>query len=109
MNLGLSTKGCNLILETTAPEDYYRNANTRLGNTHEFRSIIGVAKKNQKRTCGRISKSGTGDKDDHREQAKVVRTCQEKRRRVYAKKNVRCTSTRKETETKADIQVERLV
>ena len=34
---------------------------------------------NQKRTCERISKSGTSDKDDNREKAKVVRTS----RRTY--------------------------
>ena len=33
-------------------------------------------------------------------------TCQEKGRRVRAKKNVRCTSTRKETERKTDNQEE---
>ena len=32
----------------------------------------------QKRTCERISKSGTSDKEDHREKAKVVRTNQER-------------------------------
>ena len=30
---------------------------------------------NQKRTCERISKSSTSDKQDPREKAKVVRTC----------------------------------
>ena len=33
-------------------------------------------------------------------------TCQEKGRRALAKKNVRCTSTRKETERKTDNQVD---
>ena len=33
-------------------------------------------------------------------------TCQEKGRRARAKKNVRCTSTRKETERKTDSQVD---
>ena len=33
-------------------------------------------------------------------------TCQEKGRRARAKKNVRCTSTRKETERKTDNQVD---
>ena len=68
-------------------------------------------RQNQKRTCERISKSGTGDKEDHREKDEVVRTCQEKVRRAHTttKKNVRFTSTMKEKERKTEIQVERLV
>ena len=32
-------------------------------------------RQNQKRTCERISESSTSDNEDHREKAKVVRTC----------------------------------
>ena len=65
-------------------------------------------KYNLKRTCRRISKSGTSDKEDHRENAKVGLTCPEKGRRARAKKTVRCTSSRKETERKTENQAERL-
>ena len=37
---------------------------------------------NQKRTRERISKSSTSDKEDHRDMAKVVRTCQGNGRRL---------------------------
>ena len=66
-------------------------------------------KENQKRTCEMISKSSTSVNGDHRENAKVVRTCQEKGRRARTKKNVRCTSTQKETERNTENQVERLL
>ena len=45
----------------------------------------------------------SNDKEDHREKARVVR------RRARSKKNVRCTSTRKEIERKTENQVERPV
>ena len=45
-------------------------------------------------------------KEDPREKAKVVRTCQEKRRRARATNNGRYTSTRKQTESTAENQVE---
>ena len=46
---------------------------------YHFNSII-------QRTCERISKSSTNDKEDHREKAEVVRTCKAKERGriVYA-------------------------
>ena len=36
---------------------------------------IHVERSNQKQTCERISRSSTSDNEDHREKAKVVRTC----------------------------------
>ena len=61
------------------------------------------------RTCEKISECSTSSKDGHghREKAKVVRTCQWKGRWAHAKKNGRCTNTRKETERKAENQEER--
>ena len=45
-------------------------------------------------------------KEDHRERAKVVRTCQEKRRRVRVRvtNNGRCNNARKETESTTERQ-----
>ena len=39
----------------------------------------------------------------------LLRTCQEKGRGARTNKNVRCTSSRKEMDTKTEYQVERLV
>ena len=47
--------------------------------------------------------------EDHREKVKVLWTCQEKGKRACAKKNVRCSSNRKETKREAENQVEKLV
>ena len=57
----------------------------------------------------RISKSSMSYKEDHRE--KVCKQCQEKGpgMAAYANKNVRCTSSRKDTERKKKYQEERLV
>ena len=63
-------------------------------------------RKNQKRICERISKSSTSDKEDRRESGTdILRDGTN----VPTKNNVRCTSTRKETERKTQNQVERLV
>ena len=51
-------------------------------------------KENLKRTCELISKSSTSVKGGHRENAKVVRTCQEKGRRAHANYNVKSFKTK---------------
>ena len=63
----------------------------------------------QKQTCERLNKSATSNKEKHRENDDVVRTCQEKGRRKCVKRNGRCTSTSNVTERKTENQVERLL
>ena len=63
---------------------------------------------NHKRTCERIGKSGTSEKEDRRRKANGARTCQENREGLGVKKNGRFTSSRKKTESMTENQVERL-